>query len=196
MKSKFALVLIPLLFAFYLFATPCILPSTLGEESPADEKSDENSEKPSDKKKEDYDWKIGKDLDGETITKVITDLAEAAQQKGSFWRNPSLWEAVWLVVLVVLGFLAAKFGWKKKKWGKVIQAVEKAVNTIYIEFVREAKLKNEDGKLSKEEMKKALEDAWNMTKEDLLSQGIDLAKWISKEYFPVVVDKILKTVKK
>jgi len=143
------------------------------------------------------DWEIGKDLDGETITKILTNLAEAAQQKGSFWRNPSLWEAVWLIILVVLGFLAAKFGWKKKKWGKIIQAVEKAVNTTYVEFVREAKLKQgSGGKLSKDDMKKALEDAWDMTKADLLAQGIDLSKWIAKEYFPVVVDKILKAVKK
>jgi len=192
MNKFFALII-----ALLLFVTP-VLAEEPAAAPPADKPAAEApAEKPAadDAKKTD-DWKIGKDLDGETITKIITDLAEASKQKGSFWRNPSLWEAVWLIVLVVLGFLATKFGWKKKKWGKIIQSVEKAVNTIYVEFVREAKLKNEDGKLSKEEMKKALEDAWNMTKEDLLAQGIDLAKWIAKEYFPVVVDKILKTVKK
>jgi len=186
-----------LLFVLSLLAMP-----VLAQEAPAVPPVDKPTiEAPADKadvpaEKTEADWKIGKDLDGETITAILTNLAEAAQQKGSFWRNPSLWEAIWLVVLVVLGFLAAKFGWKKKKWGKIIQAVEKAVNTTYVEFIREAKLKSPDHKLSKEDMKKALEDAWNMTKADLMSQGIDLAKWVAKEYFPVIVAKILKAVKK
>jgi hypothetical protein len=181
-----------------MFGPPLLMPSLYGEEPPkAEEKAEEpKKEEKEEKKAEEYDWKIGEKLDGKTVTKIITDVVEATKQKGSFWRNPALWEVVFTVVMIVLGILAAKFGWKKKKWGKIIQAVEKAVTTIYVEFVREAKLKNKDNKLTKDEMMKALEDAWNMTKDDLKNQGIDLAKWVAKEYFPVIADKVIKGLKK
>jgi len=170
-------------------------------EKPADNKAekpaDDKAEKPADEKKDEYNWDIGEKLDSKTVGKIISEAIAASQNKGSFWRNPALWEVVFTIVMLVLGFLAAKFGWNKKKWGKIIKAVEKAVNTVYVEFVREAKLKQKEagGKLSKEDMKKAIEDAWNMTKDDLKDQGIDLAKWIAREYFPVIVDKVIKKAK-
>jgi Sec-independent protein translocase protein TatA len=160
--------------------------------------TDTKTEKTTDTKKEDTDEDIGQKLDSETVGELIANAIAASQNKGSFWRNPALWEVVFTIIMLILGFLAAKFGWNKKKWGKIIKSVEKAVNTVYVEFVREAKLKAKEagGKLSKEDMKKALGDAWEMTKEDLQKQGIDLAKWVAKEYFPVVVDRIIKKVKK
>lgn len=193
MKRPIGLLLVGFIFLTLTFGPPILVPSLYGEEPP---KIEEKAEKPAEKKEE-YDWKIGEKLDAKTVTKIVSDAVAASQQKGSFWRNPALWEVVFTIVMIVVGFIAAKLGWKKKKWGKIIQAVEKAVNTIYVEFIREAKLKAKEagGKLSKEDMKKALEDAWNMTKDDLKAQGIDLAKWVAKEYFPVIVDKILKAVK-
>ena len=187
------LIFFVLVITFHLTVMPTASPRAVCAEEPAAEQPAERAEEPA--KGEDHDWKIGEELDGETLTKIITAAAAAAQQKGSFWRNPALWEVVMTILLVVLGSVAGYFGWKKKKWGKIIQAVEKGVNTVYVEFVREAKLRNKDHKLSKEEMLKAIETAWNMTKADLLAQSIDLAKWIAREYFPVVVDKILKAVK-
>ena len=136
-------------------------------------------------------------LDSDTITKLMADIVAAAGQKGSFWRNPGLFDLVFTLLTVILGALAVHFGLRKKKWWKIIQAVEKAVNTVYVEFIRDLKLKNKEsgGKLTADQMKEALDRAWNLTKADLEVQGIDLAKWIAKEYFPVVVDKILKMVK-
>jgi hypothetical protein len=172
-------------------------PKLLAEEPPPAEKVEAPAEKKAEAVPE-KEYDIGKKLDGETVTKLITLISEAATQKGSFWRNPSLWEAIWLIVLLILGALAAYFGWKKRKWGKIIVAIQKAVNTIYIEWVREAKLKAKQtgGKLSKEDMLKALQEAWDMTNKDLLAQGINLAKWITREYFPTIVNSILQKAKK
>ena len=134
MKTKiFALLMI-----LSLFAAP-----VLAEEPPPAEKAEAPAEKAEGEKAD--DWKIGEKLDGENITKLITKFAEASQQKGSFWRNPSLWEAIWLLILIILGAIASYFGWKKKKWGKVIVAIQTAVSTIYLEWVRDAKVKAKAG---------------------------------------------------
>lgn len=189
MKNLKIPLLMIILFAFILAPMSVLLAEEPAPASPV-EKADEP--------KADEDADIGKKLDGDTITELITLISEAATQKGSFWRNPSLWEAIWLIALLILGVLAVHFGWKKKKWGKILAAIQKAVSTIYIEWVREAKLKAKEagGKLSKEDMLKALDEAWEMTKKDLLAQGIDLAKWIAKEYFPTIVNSILQKAKK
>jgi Sec-independent protein translocase protein TatA len=148
------------------------------------------------KKAEDYDWKIGDKVTPEKIAEIVANAIAAAGQKGSFWLNPSLWEVIFTIVMIIIGILATKFGWDKAKWGKIIKAVETAVRTVYIEFVREAKLKNVDHKLTKEEVEESLKRAWDLTKDDLAKQGIDLAVWITKEYFPTIVDKVIKLVKK
>ncbi len=202
MKNLKIPILMALLLAFILAPAPMLLAEELppvGEiEAPA-----EKIEAPAEKEAEavaepEKEYDIGKKLDGDTITQLITLISEAATQKGSFWRNPSLWEAFWLAILLILGALATYFGWKKKKWGKIIVSIQTAVNTIYVEWVREAKLKAKGagGKLSKEDMLKALEEAWEMTKKDLLAQGIDLAKWIAKAYFPTIVNSLLQKAKK
>jgi len=181
-----------------LLALLCIpVPALLAQDAPPADAPAEKVEKPADEKSAaEAEVEIGKKLDADTVTEIVTDVVKAIGAGKDFWRTPSFWEAIWLVVLVVLGLLAAHFGWKKKKWAKIIQAVEKGVNTVYVEFIREAKATAADGKLTNEQMKEALDKAWQLTKDDLLKQGIDLAKWITREYFPVVVDKILKAVKK
>jgi len=202
MKNFKIPILFAILFAFILAPTTALL----AEEPPAAEKpADKPEAKPAEKTDEkpaegdkDYDWKIGEKLDGDAITKLFELVSEAASQKGSFWRNPALWELALMVVLLVLGALAAHFGWKKKKWGKIIVAIQTAVQTIYMEWVRDAKIKAKEagGKLSKEDMLKALNEAWDLTKKDLMNQGIDLAKWITKEYFGSLVNSIIQKAKK
>lgn len=137
-------------------------------------------------------------LDADTVEKMMQDLFSALQQKGSFWRNPGLFDLVFTLLTIIIGAIATKYGLDKKKWWKIIKAVEKAVQTVYVEFIRDLKLKNKEsgGKLTADQMKEALQRAWDLAKDDLAQQGIDLAKWIAKEYFPVVVDKIIKTLKK
>lgn len=198
MKTKILLFLLPLL----LIASP-IYTTVLAEEpakaevpaAPEAKAPEAKAAEPA-KTAEEYDWKIGEKITPEKVAEIVANAIAAAGQKGSFWLNPSLWEVVFTIVMIILGILATKFGWDKAKWGKVIKAVETAVRTVYVELVREAKLKNVDHKLTKEETLEALEMAWKLTKEDLAKQGIDLAVWITKEYFPTVVDKVIKLVKK
>lgn len=141
------------------------------------------------------DTKIGKELDQETIANLIQLIGEASKQKGSFWLNPSLWEIVFTIIMLILGFFAAKYKWDQKSWGSALKIVEQAVNEVYREFIREAKAKNADGKLSKEEINGALDLAWKKAVEIGKSQGVDLAKFVAKEYFPVVCDKIITAMK-
>ena len=196
-RLSLSMLMMALLVAF------CFAPMAIAEEPPpADKpKAEEKADKPADVEKkegEEYDWKIGEKITGEFITNLVENIVSATQQKGSFWRNPALWEVVLAIVLAILGIVAAKLGWNKKKWGHIIKVVQSNVQTVYMNWVREAKVKAKEkgGKLSKEDMLKALQEAWDLSKQQLMNEGIDLAKWIAREYFPVIVNKLIKTAKK
>jgi Sec-independent protein translocase protein TatA len=197
MKTKNILFLLPLILCASLTFSPVLAeePAAPVPAAQPEAKAPEAKAEPA-KAAEDYDWKIGEKITPEKIAEIVANAIAASGQKGSFWLNPSLWEVVFTIVMLILGVLATKFGWDKAKWGKIIKSVETAVNTVYVEFIREAKLKNVDHKLTKEETQEALKRAWELTKDDLAKQGIDLAKWITQEYFPVIVDKVIKLVKK
>lgn len=196
MKTKMLLFLLPLLLIASPLYTTVLAEEPVKAEAPAEPEAKAPEVKAEPVKAAEHDWKIGDKITPELIAELVANVFAATQQKGSFWLNPALWEVVFTIVMIILGILAAKFGWNKAKWGKIIKAVETAVHTVYTEFIREAKLKNVDHKLTKEETLQALEMAWKLTKEDLAKQGIDLAVWITKEYFGVVVDKCIKLVKK
>jgi hypothetical protein len=142
------------------------------------------------------DAKIGKELDQETIANLIQLIGEAAKQKGSFWLNPSLWEIGFTILLLVLGAIATKYGWDQKSWGNIIKIISQAVSEVEREFIREAKAKSADGKLTKEEVGEALEKAWAKALEIAKTQGIDLVKYVSKEYFPVLVERLIALTQK
>ena len=111
------------------------------------------------------------------------------------------------LILGVVGILAglafkiwlavkAKYKLAEGNKGKAFEIAEQAVKQTYDTIVREAKSKAADGKLSKEDITDALNNAWanavNIGKE----KGFDFAKHVAREYFPVLVDKAIKLVKK
>lgn len=180
-----------------MFGPPLLMPSLYGEETPkAEGKAESKDEAKKEEKSEGEEEVIGKKVDADLVKEIVTNAVEASKQKGSFWRNPALWEVIMAIIAAIVGFFAAKYKWTKQKWGKIIKSAEVAINTVYREFIREAKARNEDGKLTADEIKEALGKAWELTKEDLKKQGIELAKYVSQEYFPVLVDKVLKAFKK
>lgn len=100
------------------------------------------------------------------------------------------------IVGVVWGWAKARYHLKEGKKAKLIEITEKAVLQIYEEFVREAKALSEDGKLSMEDITLARGQAWNRACDIAKGHGIDFAKEVSLHYFPVIIDKIIKSVKK
>jgi len=100
------------------------------------------------------------------------------------------------LILIIWGVVKAKYHLAEGKKGKIFESVEEGVKNSFDIFVKETKDKNEDGKLSKDEIQTALDIAWNKSKEVAKQKGIDLAKELSREYFPVLVDKVIKSLKK
>jgi hypothetical protein len=190
MKPKHLLILIPLLFAFYLFATPGLIPITLGEEPPAAEQpADKPEAKPADKAADTAEAKPAEKAEEKADEKKEDDAASG------IW-NPSLWEVVGSIIVIIWGLIVAKFKLKEGKKKTITQAFEAAVQDTYTEFVRGLKTGREDGKLTKEEVKKAQGMAWEKAKEFLKTKGIDLGKEVATEYGPVIVTKIVQLFKK
>lgn len=123
---------------------------------------------------------------------------EPKEEEASKLWNPSLWEAIAGIIVLIWGLVTA---WLKLKDAdgtkkKITMAFEAAVQDTYTEFIRETKAKATDGKLSKEDVKKAQGMAWDKAKEILGTQGVDLGKEVIKEYGPVLVTKIVGLFKK
>ncbi len=107
------------------------------------------------------------------------------------------------IILWIIGTVVAMiWGWAKARWhlkeGKrkvIVSIVEEAVIKTYDEFVRALKAKGE-GKLDTKDIKAARDAAWRRAKKIGKEKGIDFAKEVAKEYFPVLIDKVIKSVKK
>ena len=125
-------------------------------------------------------------------------MAPAEEKEASKLWNPSLWEAIAGIIVLIWGLVTA---WLKLKDAdgtkkKITMAFEAAVQDVYTEFVRETKAGAGDGKLSKEDVKKAQGMAWDKAKDILAGQGVNLGKEVMVEYGPVLVTKIVGLFKK
>ncbi len=101
-----------------------------------------------------------------------------------------------ILIPIVWAIIKVKFHFDNEKNAAVMVIVEQAVNEVYLEFVREAKDKDENGKLSLEEIKIARDKAWTKALEIASSRGVNLVEEVGKEYFPVLIDKVIKSVQK
>lgn len=179
MKPKHLLILIPLLLVINLLCHPTIL---WGEEPPPAEKveapAETKAEAPAAKKE---------------AEKPAEDPKE--EEASKIW-NPSLWEIVGGIIVLIWGVIVAKLKLKEGKKKKITMAFEAAVQDTYTDFVRDLKKGKSDGNLTKEEVKKAQGMAWGKAKVTLQDQGIDLGKEVIAEYGPVIVTKIVQLFKK
>lgn len=145
------------------------------------------------------------EVPAEPVTKVEAPVPEAVIEKpveepkeaSKLW-NPSLWEAVAGIIVLIWGLIV---GWAKLKdkegtKKKITMAFEAAVQDTYTELIRDLKKSKEDGKLTKDEVKQAQQMAWSKAKDILQAQGIDLGKEVIVEYGPVLVTKIVQLFKK
>jgi len=107
------------------------------------------------------------------------------------------WKIITVIVLGAYGLLKAKyFAFDKPKDAnkkKLVEIGEIAVKETFDEYVRELRRGKEgDGKLDKEEIKKANDMAIAKIKEKAKEKGIEIGKILAEEYLPVLVDKIVK----
>lgn len=179
MKSKHLFILIPLLIAVNFLCHPMLL---WGEEPQPAEKVEAPAE-----------TKAEAPVAEKEAEKPAEDSKEDEASK--LW-NPSLWEVVGGIIAIIWGFIVVRFKLKEGKKKKITMAFEAAVQDTYTEFIRPLKAGKGDGKLTKGEVKKAQQTAWNKAGDILQNQGINLGKEVIAEYGPVLVTKIVQLFKK
>lgn len=106
-----------------------------------------------------------------------------------------LFKAMVVLVPIIWAIVKTKLNLDKRTENKIEQIMEKAVNDVYIEFVRDKKAESENGKLSKEQILEAQESAWQKTVDLSEKNGINIVDHVSKKYFPVLIDKIIGKMK-
>ena len=107
-----------------------------------------------------------------------------------------VFKIVVIVVPVLWALVKTKLKLDNDKAAKITGIVEIAVQETYFEFVREVKKNSSDGKLTAVEIKDARKKAWEKAKEIGKKQGLELAGCVAEEYFPVLIDKAIKKLKK
>lgn len=185
MKPKHLLIVIPLLFVIQFICHPVANNLVFGQEPPAAEAPAEKVEAPAPVPAEAPAEKAEEPAKEETKDDTASNI----------W-NPSWWEIIGAILALIWGIIVTKTKMKEGKKKKIVEAFEAAVQDTYTEFVRELKAGKEDGKLTKDEVKKAQGMAWDKAKGILQSQGIELGKEVAAEYGPVLVTKLVQLFKK
>lgn len=93
----------------------------------------------------------------------------------------------------IVDFLQKK---KSKLWLKIYALAGQAVVQVSEDYVNEIKKGKEDGKLTKEEARKARDLALQKLLELAKSEGLDLLKSGFKEMLPWIIEKIVQKLKK
>lgn len=84
---------------------------------------------------------------------------------------------------------------KDERKKKLVAIGEVAVKEVFDDYVRELKLANEDGKLTKEEIKIANKMGVDKIKEKAKESGLEIGKIIIEEYLPKFIDGLVKKAK-
>lgn len=103
-----------------------------------------------------------------------------------------------IFALVYGGLKAKYFAFDKpkdEKKRKLVAIGEVAVKEVFDDYVRDLKLANEDGKLTKEEIKTANKMGVDKIKEKAKEKGIEIAKIIAEEYLPKFIDGLVRKAK-
>jgi len=104
-----------------------------------------------------------------------------------------VFKAMIILVPIIWAIVKTKLKLDEKTTQKIEQIAEKAINEVYLEYVRDKKV---DGKkLTKEEILEAQDKAWQKSVDLATKNGINMLDYIQKSYFPVVIDKLIAKMK-
>jgi len=106
-------------------------------------------------------------------------------------QRPEAQTIVIAVIAFVFGLVKKIESVKKWKLGVALNSIEAGVMDTYKTYVRNLKDSNADGKLTKAEKEEALRRAIEKAKEFAKDEGLDLLKYYSKEFLPVIIEKII-----
>ena len=84
---------------------------------------------------------------------------------------------------------------KEEKHATAIEALEAGVEHTYRLYVESLKEGREDGKLTSEEKKLARQKALACAQEYGLTRGVDVIEQLGKEYIPVLIARIVRSLK-
>ncbi len=96
-----------------------------------------------------------------------------------------------VAVPIIWGLIKAKLKLNEGKLSKITAITEQVVAEVYLEFVRKIKYGPNGGqnkKLSLKQIKEARNLAWAKAVALGKEKGLNYAKAVSKEYFPVLID--------
>jgi len=121
--------------------------------------------------------------------------AESVESAVPWYGHVQLWELVFAAITFGYGLLKVRYNLQASKAARVLQFMEAGVQYSFDEFVKDAKSRNESGKLSKDEIRKARDIAWEKAQEFAEEKGMVLAKEVSAEYLPVLIAGVVKKMK-
>lgn len=127
---------------------------------------------------------------------LAQEAAAPVVERTVWYGDVRLWELLATVVVIVWGAVKAKYN-LDARWGReVTELLEMGAQKAYDEFVRDAKAKNPKGKLTAAQVKEARTHAWEAAREFAKERGIDLAKRVAAERIPVLITKVVNSLKR
>jgi hypothetical protein len=87
----------------------------------------------------------------------------------------------------VMAFLTARH-WKNAASEKAVKFISAAVLNTYVTYVREAKARSEDKKLTEDDRLAAMQMAKDCAISMAREEGFDLLKAVGREYLPVLIE--------
>lgn len=103
---------------------------------------------------------------------------------------------------IIISLIAMAFAYvkglgaiKKHNLGRCVIALQSGVQEVYESFVKGMKNANVDGKLTDAEKLEVRDQAWNMAKDILAAEGIDLAKYYGPRIAKSIIEAMVKKSK-
>lgn len=99
-------------------------------------------------------------------------------------------------IVAVVGIVKKKYATKLERYEKGVLFLETGCKEVWDETVKDLKKNAQDGKLTKDERKKAFETAKAKAVSYAKEDGWNLLKIVADQAIPAIVDRILKSKKK
>ncbi len=125
---------------------------------------------------------------------ALVMAAEAAADP-VWYGDVRLWEILASIVVAVWGIVKVKYKLGEMMGEKVTKFLEMGVQHTYDAFVREAKAKSPEGKLTPAQVVEARTKAFEAAKEFAREKGVDLVKKVAVERLPVLITGIVNRIK-
>ncbi len=113
----------------------------------------------------------------------------------SILGNPEVITVIFSIIGIIIAYFKIGKKLADKKYGKAIMIVRDSVMEVYHEYVQELKTASEDGTLTFDEKKEAMNRAIQKIRISGLALGIDVIKALGTEYLPGIVELILGNIK-